>query len=84
MKAICTILAAGVVIGSALLVHAEMVSGIQPIVHDPLVTQDDVEGVTAPAHSIRSPSPDVKFLRLFKRKDGNQLLAFPKEGYCAS
>jgi len=52
MKAICTILAAGVVIGSAWLVHAEMVSGIQAIVHDAIVTQDEVEGMTAPAAEV--------------------------------
>lgn len=52
MKAICTILAAGVVIGSALLVHAEMVNSIKAIVHDAIITRDEVEGMTASAADV--------------------------------
>ena len=41
-------LAAGAVIGSALQACAELVSGIQAIVHDSIVTHEEVEALTAP------------------------------------
>lgn len=48
MRVICAILAAGAVIGSALQVRAELVSGIQAIVHDSIITHEEVEAMTAP------------------------------------
>lgn len=47
MKILCILLAAGVVVGCARPVHGELANGIIAIVHDAVITRDDVELLTS-------------------------------------
>jgi peptidyl-prolyl cis-trans isomerase SurA len=49
MKTIAKILGFGAVLGCALQLRAELVNGIKAIVHDSVITVEDVEGFTEPA-----------------------------------
>ncbi len=42
-------LTVGAVIGAAVQIHAELVSGIEAVVHDSLITREEVDGMTAQA-----------------------------------
>jgi peptidyl-prolyl cis-trans isomerase SurA len=52
MKALSAILTAGAVIGAAAQVQAQLVTGIEAIVHDSIITREDVEAKTAPAADV--------------------------------
>ena len=54
MRAFCTILIAGAVAGSAPLFHAEaeLVNGVQAVVHDSVVTFGEVQTMTLPAEQM--------------------------------
>ena len=52
MRVISAILTAGAVIGAVVQVRAELVSGIEAVVHDSIVTREEVEGMTAPAAEV--------------------------------
>jgi peptidyl-prolyl cis-trans isomerase SurA len=49
MRLFSAMLIAGAVIGTALQVRAELVSGIEVVVHDSVITREEVEGMTAQA-----------------------------------
>ena len=49
MRVFSAMLTVGAVIGAAVQIHAELVSGIEAVVHDSLITREEVEGMTAQA-----------------------------------
>jgi peptidyl-prolyl cis-trans isomerase SurA len=49
MRVVSAILTAGAVVGAVVQVRAELVSGIEAVVHDSIITREEVEGMTAPA-----------------------------------
>jgi peptidyl-prolyl cis-trans isomerase SurA len=52
MRVISAILTAGAVMGTAVQVRAELVSGIEAVVHDSIITREEVERMTAPAAEV--------------------------------
>jgi peptidyl-prolyl cis-trans isomerase SurA len=52
MRVVSAILTAGAVLGAVVQVHAELVTGIEAVVNDSLVTRAEVEGMTAPAAEV--------------------------------
>jgi len=49
MRVFSAMLTVGAVIGAAVQIHAELVSGIEAVVHDSLITREEVDGMTAQA-----------------------------------
>ena len=60
MRAFCATLAAGAAFCSSLGLRAELANGIQAVVHDSVVTSQDVETYTLPL--VQDLLPDMKWL----------------------
>jgi peptidyl-prolyl cis-trans isomerase SurA len=75
MRVLSAILTAGAIAGAAVQIRAELVSGIEAVVHDSIVTREEVEAMTAPAaemlwRTYRS-QPDVFAKKVSEARNDN-------------
>lgn len=75
MRAFAKIFASGAVLGCALQLQAELVNGIEAIVHDSIITVEDVEALTYPARVALArqynDQPDLFQKKLYEVRTNN-------------